>query len=354
MCIVTFDWEKNDAKEKVKDFNERGALSFVVLELTESCNFRCKYCYAAEKLKRKPKFLPWDRAKTLIKIFADSGIRQVTCSGGEPLLYPHLKKFIETAVDHGLIVHINSNGYFLTKEKTHELRKAGLTQVQTNIDGLNPEKHDAVRGKCGSFERAVKALKNARSAGLTAVCQTVLTKNNENEIVDIFRFARGIGCQRCRVWDMVPSGTATENMNLRPTDFMGTLKKLSAFAKSSGALSVESADPLFPANFRPEMDVYGGICASSMGGFTTMTTGGDVLFCATLRKRLYNAFEAAVSNGGSIKDVHKEEVEKFVKQLHVPEECSKCGHFRTCHGGCPTRRSFNPEKKDNWCKYLYN
>jgi MoaA/NifB/PqqE/SkfB family radical SAM enzyme len=51
---------------------------------------------------------------------------------------------------------------------------------------------------------------NARDAGIVCVSQTVLTKDNENEIMDIFKFVRGMGVQRCRVWDITPKGMLLE------------------------------------------------------------------------------------------------------------------------------------------------
>jgi radical SAM protein with 4Fe4S-binding SPASM domain len=350
---VTFDWEKNDAVKKVRSFEKGRSLSFVVLELTEVCNFNCIWCYNAANKHKGRKHMPWEKAETLAEIFADSGIRQVTCSGGEPMLYPHLDDFIRRCADLGIIVHMNTNGYLFTRKRARELKKAGLSQIQTNIDSLDAGRHDSIRGKDKSFERAVRALKNAKEAGMTAVSQTVLTKTNECEIGNIFRFARSIGVQRCRVWDMVPSGSASENMKLKPTDFIKTLGNLCEYAKKTGALSVESADPLFPANLKPAMDVYGGVCAASMGGFTTMTVDGDVLFCATLREKLYNAFEAAAANGNSIKEIHKEKVAEFLKDIYVPDICRSCEQFPVCHGGCPTRRRFNPQRFDYWCKYFH-
>ena len=42
MCVVTFDWEENDAKEKFKTFHKKKSLSWVVVEVTEACNLNCK------------------------------------------------------------------------------------------------------------------------------------------------------------------------------------------------------------------------------------------------------------------------------------------------------------------------
>ena len=349
MCIVTFDWEENDAYKKVNEFEKKKSLVFAVVELTRMCNFNCVWCYAAGG--KNSFHMPKERALLLAKILGESGLKQVTCSGGEPLMYPYLKEFIKECKEYGLIVHINTNGYFLTKKLAKELESLGLSQVQTNIDSLDPEKHNQVRGNEKSFEKAIKALKNSIEAGMTAVSQTVLTKDNENEIVDIFKFARSFGVQRCRVWDMIPCGTALENTEKLPTDFVGTMEKLCEYAEETGVKSIESADPLFPYNLNTKIKFYGGVCASSKGGFTTITPEGDILFCATFRKRLYNVFDV-FSEGNGLQKTHKEKINEFVKNLPISEKCKNCEYFNLCGGGCPTRRMFNPEKTDYWCKII--
>ena len=94
-----------------------------------------------------------DNVKKLINFLADNNVGQITFSGGEPTLYPYLKNAIEEAIDCGMTVHMNSNGYIFNEKLAKELYSLGLTQVQINIDSLNPRKHDSVRGMKGSWGR---------------------------------------------------------------------------------------------------------------------------------------------------------------------------------------------------------
>jgi MoaA/NifB/PqqE/SkfB family radical SAM enzyme len=283
MCVVTFDWEKNDAIEKVKAFEKNKLPCWAVVEVTSYCNFNCKWCFANAASNLHPEHMSKEKAESLIEILAVNDVRQVTFSGGEPTLYPYLKDIVRKTSDYGLIVHMNTNGYLLSKELAKQLRKAGLSQVQINIDSLDPKKHDTIRGKKGSFKRAVQALKNAKEAGLTCVSQTVLTKENENEIIDIFKFARSLGIQRCRVWDMTPSeGCAKDNMDLKPTNYLESLKELSTFAYETGAQHIESGDPLFPGDHETNIKTVGGFCVAIIGAYITISYEGDVFFCAII------------------------------------------------------------------------
>lgn len=339
MCMVTFNWKEGDASEKVKNFKKRRTLSWVVIEVTEACNLNCIWCYANSGY-GKPRHMPLEKLENLLKKLADAGVKQITYSGGEPTVYPHIKEAVKMAKDRGFVVHMNTNGFLFTKYLARELKKLGLSQIQTNIDSIHPEKHDYIRGRRGSFERSVKALRNAKEAGLTAVSQTVLIRLNENEIFDIFSLSRSLGADRCRVWDMTPSeGTAKNNMEIAPANYIKTLEKLYEFALGTGLKSIESGEPLFPLGRNLSVPVLGGFCISYFGAYTTISCGGDALYCAAYRKPMYNVFDDAVM---SIEELHRQKLYEFIQtNIKIPDSCVSCEFSKICVGGCVVRREAN-------------
>lgn len=350
MCVVTFAWEENNAVEKVKKFNKSKSLVWAVLEVTNTCNLNCKWCYASSNISHKPEFMGIKEVDRLLKVLADSGLIQVTFSGGEPTLYPKIVDAVKKASDYGMIVHMNTNGYVLNSKFAKELFKVGLSQVQINIDSIDPEKHDMIRGRKNSFKRAVQALKAAVETGITAVSQTVITKENENEVFEIFKLARSIGVQRCRVWDMMPVGCGKDVFDIKPHDFIDILKKLDKFVYESGGKSVESGDPLFPGDYKTKLDVFGGFCAAIRGGFTVISVKGDMYMCATQRKPLFNIFDFINKNGTAPKDFYRVKLKEYIQSIKIPSECSDCIFSEKCRGGCPTRREYNDWGRDYWCR----
>ncbi len=350
MCMVTFSWEETDAKEKVKYFEKEKSLAWAVVELTESCNFNCMWCYANSGNSSDPKHMSKENLKKLIQTLANSGLKQITFSGGEPTLYPYLKKAVKLAKDNGFIVHMNTNGYLLTKKLAQELKNLGLSQVQINIDSLDSKKHDYIRGKEGSFYRAIKALKNAKEVGMTCVSQTVLTKLNETEILDIFKFARSLEIQRCRVWDMMATGHASEKTDLRPTNYMETLQKLAEFSSNTGAKNIETGDPLFLVNCVTNLDVSVGFCPALKGLFTTISSLGETYLCAVYRKSLYNVFND-LNGENALNEIHKIKLKEFIRLNKTPSKCKACNNFKICNGGCPARRGYTTEGVDYLCQY---
>lgn len=349
MCMVTFNWEENDSVEKAKNFTSKGGISWAVLEITESCNLNCVWCYANSNsaIMKARKHMSLKDLERLLKRLSDAGVRQVTYSGGEPTVYPHIKEAVKMARDMGLIVHMNTNGFAFTKELAADLKQAGLSQIQTNIESINPAKHDCIRGMRGSFERSVKALINAQEASITPVSQTVLTSLNENEIESIFSLSLGLGVKRCRTWDMTPSeGMAKSNSVIGPKNYTGTLENLYNFAVQRGVRSIESGEPLFPLWRNISVPVIGGFCIAYHGAYTTIAVNGDAMYCAAYRKPMYNVFDEETA----LDEMHRHKLQEFIAaNVKMPENCRDC-RSKICMGGCIVRREAN-KGVDRACEF---
>jgi len=345
--MVTFDWRETDAKVKAKEFKKKRKITWAVVEVTEACNFNCKWCYARSG--RNANHMSKDNLRRVIEMLYEAGVKQITYSGGEPTLYPHIKYAVKLASEYGFVVHMNTNGYIFTKEFAKELKLAGLSQIQTNIDSISPEKHDEVRGKEGSFKRAILALKNAKEVGITPVSQTVLTKMNENEIFEIFKLGRSLGAERCRTWDMMPVGYADGKIDLRPTNYIETLKKLDEFAYNNGAMHIESGEPFFPFDYETKLNVTNVPCVARAGLLINIAFNGDVYFCVTNREPMFNVFKDVKEE--KLDEVYKKELNNFLNSLNIPEKCRECKFSKICFGGCYTRRKYFGY--DYWCP-LFN
>jgi len=345
MCCITFEWGTGDADEKVKQFFKTRNISWAVIEVTTACNFNCQWCYVG---KVKPKHMPKEQLFQLLKELKKAGVKQVTFSGGEPLLYPHLKDAMKFAKDLGLVIHMNTNGYLFTEETAKELKSLGLSQIEVNLDSLDRKKHDEVRGKEGAFERAILAFKNAKKAGITCVSHTVLTKENEDEILDIIKFVRNLGVERCRIWDMMLSGSAKDKKHLLPTRYLELLKEISRFAKKTGAVRIEAGEPLFPLDFDPELPVVDSWCVCARGLLINIAVDGDVYFCCTFRKSLYNIFDA-IKNKKDLAEWHRLMLKRFLQRYKPAKRCLTCEFWEKCRGGCLTRSGYTEDGVDYWC-----
>lgn len=147
----------------------------IILEITQQCNFRCKYCiYHQNSTKHRgftPKEMSWETAKSAIEYTKkrSEGIKEgITISfyGGEPLLrYDFIKRIVKYAKeiinDKKVTFAFTTNLSLMTKEKADFFAKENFT-IMCSLDGPQ-DIHDAYRVDAGgqpTFQKALKGLKN--------------------------------------------------------------------------------------------------------------------------------------------------------------------------------------------------
>ena len=140
--------------------------------LTLRCNLKCRMCRQWRRDQDIADNRTWyDRHRELPLSTWVSLLDQVTSfrpwlyvTGGEPLLSPNFRGFVEAARQRKLAVHLQTNGTMLAGEAEF-LVKTGVLAVSISLDGP-PEVHDAIRGVKGTFgklARGVEALLAARA-----------------------------------------------------------------------------------------------------------------------------------------------------------------------------------------------
>lgn len=190
-----------------------GAPFQVVWNVTKACNLKCAHCY--ESAGSGGTELGTREAIKAIDTLADAGVVILAFSGGEPTLRPDITELIRRAHTRGMYVAMATNGITLAnRERVRELKSAGLSFVQISLDGLDPETHDSFRGVPGSWELAVKAIKNCAAEGLFVEVAATATKRNLDEILELARFAKSLGANWFMIYNFIPTGRGVEIVDL--------------------------------------------------------------------------------------------------------------------------------------------
>ena len=138
---------------------------WVVLQVTEKCNLRCKMCYewgdsGSYFHKNDLRELDIDVAKRVLEELSEAK-PYLELFGGEPLMYPHLRPLLEKIQEIGCMVDIPTNGTLLEKH-ADLLVETEVRRIWVSIDG--PEEiNDAQRGK-GVYQRALRGLRAVAAA----------------------------------------------------------------------------------------------------------------------------------------------------------------------------------------------
>ena len=159
-----------------------------VWEITNRCNLRCVHC-ECEAGDAHPEELSTDEALALASDLAALGTETVNLSGGEPLLRRDWPLIAERLAEHGVAVHLVTNGLAFDQRAARRCLDAGVRTVAISIDGPMAT-HDSIRryprGEGPSrFRRAYEALALACSTGLSTVVITHINGRNQHELAEL-------------------------------------------------------------------------------------------------------------------------------------------------------------------------
>lgn len=146
---------------------ETGKLIKVVLNVSNKCNLRCKYCYAeGGNYGRSEKLMSTDTVDQIIKELKEGGIKKIgilSFFGGEPTLNFSLIEYALPIFKRNFIIdnyEVVTNGTLLDESMINFL---GENEVALSVSIDGPEDiTDALRGK-GTFEKAYRSLKLAKT-----------------------------------------------------------------------------------------------------------------------------------------------------------------------------------------------
>jgi len=165
----------------------------VLLEVTDRCNLRCKYCFADVGRENDDPSLQ-DLKRAIEEISQKCKGALIQFSGGEPTLREDLPELITYAKNAGCsYTQVNTNGIRLAEdmEYVQQLAKAGLDIVFLQFDGTKDEIYTILRGR-PLLEIKKKAIDNCSQAGLGVVLVPTVVKGvNDDDLGNLIRFACG-------------------------------------------------------------------------------------------------------------------------------------------------------------------
>lgn len=162
--------------------------STLLVDLTYSCNLRCKHCYNSNLLSTKCTDM---KVSKLDEIIYKYNIGHVHFIGGEPLMHKKFKEIIES-LSKNYIISVNTNG-LLIDDVGVEFLVTHIDEMTISLDGLSPYTNDMIRGK-NTFNivysniKKILAAKERLKSNILINIASVITPDNVNEFLDIERF----------------------------------------------------------------------------------------------------------------------------------------------------------------------
>ncbi len=319
---------------------------YVQVDITNKCNLNCAYCY--NKDVNYDSELSDEQLLDIINQIKDK-VKPlfVTFSGGEPFVRKEiLFNLIKILKESDIEVFINTNGTLIDKEIAKKIGELGIDKVNINVDSLDKEKHDKLRGLPGCFDRALNAislLKEYASDTLTSV-RTVITKENYKDVEKIANFVKELGLKEYMLIDFIPK-LNDKHLMLNKEEWL-EFHEMYKRIKESGLRIIPNHAILFLERKR---DVGIPFC---MAGRIKLTIGanGDAFACDHLKEKEFIAGNVLKDD---ILDIWKtSEVVNMFRSL-TPNSCEGCGFSNQCGGGCHAMAYYvdgDIKGKDPYCK----
>lgn len=215
--LVGEDQNYNQAVENFKYKYGEYPPTFIVLSPTQRCNLKCSGCYASSAADTSAT-LPYSYADRIVgEVHDDWGVRFITISGGEPLLYRSEGK---TLLDiyrkyDDMFFHAYTNGTVINEETAQELAKCANVTPAVSVEGFEQET-DQRRGR-GTFKKILEALERLRQVGVPfGISVTATSKNVDllltDEFYDYYFQEQGA----CYMWQfqLMPIGRGKDEVEL--------------------------------------------------------------------------------------------------------------------------------------------
>jgi radical SAM protein with 4Fe4S-binding SPASM domain len=170
----------------------------------------------------------------------------VIFTGGDPLKRDDLFDLIAAARERGLGVSVSPSATpLLTGDTIRRLRASGVEAISLSLDAATAERHDALRGVPGCFDRTLQAARVASEVGLPFQINTLACEETVDDMPAIHAFARELRAARWSVFFLVQVGRGTVLRPLSPERSESLLEWLAIQADTPGLVVTTTEAPQY-------------------------------------------------------------------------------------------------------------
>ena len=181
----------------------------VYWEITRACDLACRHCRATANPNADPAELTTAEGRRLLEQLASFGepYPHVVLTGGDPLKRNDLFELIAAARELGLHVSVAPSATpLLTQQALVALARADVDAISLSLDGSTADRHDAIRGIKGTYERTLEAARIARVVRLPFQVNTLVCADTVDDLPAIYQHVVELEAARWSLFFLVTVG----------------------------------------------------------------------------------------------------------------------------------------------------
>lgn len=165
-----------------------------VLELTQSCNNNCLYCYNPWRVDNH--HYPMGQLSTsevkdiIVKLQEENSVKSIGLSGGEPFLRPDLPEIVSFIRERGIYPVIITNGTLLSEENV--LATSDAASYEITLLSYKRDVHNYLVQR-EAFDLVVNGIANVVKNGGNYIAAFVATKINSADLYKTIELAIALG-----------------------------------------------------------------------------------------------------------------------------------------------------------------
>ena len=314
----------------------------LILRLTEQCNLRCAYCYAASE--RKIPDMTAELARQAVELCCPAGGElRIQFTGGEPLLALDVMESVYVfgrETGRRLRLAVQTNATLLTPDVCRRLAAMGCA-VGVSMDGL--EAANALRcfpDGTPAFSAAVEGIRNLGRCGIFCNLTTVVTHANASRLGELPDLALWLGNVRSVGLDLFrPLGRgAGRELSSGPEELEKGLRALCRRTQEPRAAGIPfRLREMERLRKRAGCENCNGIyCYAQTDQSLAVDGAGDCWPCSSL----------AGQDVFWLGNLRQGLPHLPALGLDAPEKCRACSSFALCLGGCPAGRTARENEPD--------
>ena len=251
----------------------------LMLEPTHRCNLACAGC---DRIRLHNEAQSEDLTlDECIGAVTASRAPVVTVTGGEPMLYPHLKSLVGELIEMKKHVYLCTNG-LLAESFIDEFSPQQRLTLNFHLDGLEAT-HDGIANRPGTFRKALENIGRAKKRGFRVSTNTSVYKNSDlKEFETLFRTLTDLGVDGTLISPAFSYESVADNIFLSREEAVEKFREMTDFFRRFPFLN----SPLYVDFLRGERQMR-----CTPWGNPTRNPLGWKSPCYLITDRYYGSFE---------------------------------------------------------------